>query len=141
VRITPARNPLLLALLLAVLALPVRAGQDPAGSQAPAGDRTAKQVATVGTVLSHLAHAVDPALPATIPPAEALPLLRAQGLALQGEVDLSAPLTAIQAARLAAAAGIRLRSDKDDPAAPLPATMVSPLVEILHLALTGGSKP
>ena len=72
---------------------------------------------------------------------EALSLLRANGLALAGEVDLTAPLTAVQAARLAAAAGLRLRSDSDNPEAPLPATMVSPLVEILHLALTGSSQP
>ncbi|MCZ6747399.1 MAG: hypothetical protein O7C74_09315 [Acidobacteria bacterium] len=139
--ITLARKPLLLALLLAVLIPPVLAGQDPTGSEAPEADRTAKQVATVGTVLSHLAHALDPDTPATIPPAEALTLLRANGLALAGEVDLTAPLTAVQAARLAAAAGLRLRSDSDNPEAPLPATMVSPLVEILHLALTGSSQP
>lgn len=139
--ITQATKILLLIPLLAVLAPPVPAGQDPAGSEAPEAAQAARKVVTVGTFLSDLAHALNPDLPATVPPTEALTFLRSSGLALEGEVDFSAPLSAVRAATMFVAAGLRVHSDAADPEAPLPAAWVSALVDILRLALAGDSQP
>jgi len=142
---TPATKLISPALLLALLALSVAVAQDPGGSHVAAADlgaaadAPAPQAVPLGAVLARLDRAMNPELGADPPAAEALTHLRAQGLALTGKVDLTAPLTEGEAVRLAGAAGVRLRTDQPDNL--LSPARVAALVDLLHDALTGGGRP
>lgn len=135
----PARKLLFCVLMLAILAPDLAAGQDSEGSQAAESEAFAQQAATVGNLLVRLARAMDPDLPADLAAEAALTSLRARGLALEGKVDLAAPVTEGEAVRLAAAADIHLRTD--NPGTPLTPERVSALVGLLHDGLAGVEKP